>query len=140
VWVVRPRAPGDLGTCLAAGVVGLGTQSGVDVDATGLTPGELRVLARELSGRRPAKDLRQLSALLDEVQAGDRVALPVEGGAGLLLGQVVGDYRFTAGEPLPHRRPVRWGRVVPRSAVRPPASLQDPRALFSVVVDPAVVG
>jgi hypothetical protein len=140
VWVVRPRAHGELGACLAAGLVGLGTQSGVDVDATGLTPGELRALARELSGRRPAKDLRQLSAFLDEVRPGDRVALPVELGAGLLLGEVVGGYRFDAGELLPHRRPVRWERVVPRSAVRPPASLQDPRALFSVVVDPSVLG
>jgi hypothetical protein len=29
---------------------------------------------------------------------------------------------------------------VPRSAARPPATLQDPRALFSVVLDPAVLG
>ena len=38
VWVVRPRAHNELGACLAAGVVGLGTQSGIDVDATGLSP------------------------------------------------------------------------------------------------------
>src|SRR3954452_2730846 len=49
VWVVRPRAHGELGACLAAGVVGLGTQSGIDVDATGLAPTELRALAREIS-------------------------------------------------------------------------------------------
>jgi hypothetical protein len=140
VWVVRPRAHGELGACLAAGVVGLGTQSGIDVDATGLLPSELRALARELSGRRPAKDLRQLSALLDEVRPGDPVALPVEGGAGLLLGEVVGAYRFQGREPLPHRRPARWRGVVPRSAVRPPATLQDPRALFRVTVDAAVLG
>jgi hypothetical protein len=139
VWVVRPRAHAELGACLAAGVVGLGTQSGVDVDATGQTPAELRALAKELSGRRPAKDLRQLSAFLDEVRPGDVVAVPVEQGAGLLLGQVVGDYRFEGRELLPHRRPVRWDRVVPRSAARPPATLQDPRALFSVVLDPAHV-
>ena len=48
--------------------------------------------------------------------------------------------RFDVGEILPHRRSVRWGRVVPRSAVRQPATLQDPRALFSVVVDPSVLG
>src|SRR4051812_4335346 len=34
VWVFRPRAHGELGACLAGGFVGLGTQSGVDVDAT----------------------------------------------------------------------------------------------------------
>jgi Pyrimidine dimer DNA glycosylase len=138
VWVVRPRAHPELGACLAAGVVGLGVQSGIDVDATGLSPGELRALAKELSGRRPAKDLRQLSAFLDEVRPGDRVALPVEGGAGLLLGEVVGEYFFQGRELLPHRRPARWDRVVPRSAALPPASLQDPRAFFRVILDPAV--
>jgi hypothetical protein len=137
VWVVRPRSHAELGACLVAGVVGLGTQSGIDVDATGLTPPELRALAKELSGRRPAKDLRQLSAFLDEMAPGDSVALPVERGAGLLLGEVVGEYLFEGRELLPHRRPARWNRVVPRSAARPPASLQDPRALFPVVLDPA---
>ena len=137
VWVVRPRGNGELGACLAAGVVGLGARSGVDVDATGLSSGELRVLARELSGKRPGKDLRQLSALLDDVAPGDPVAVPVEQGAGLLLGEVLGGYRFAAGEPLPHRRPVRWLHVVPRSAARRPWLLQDPRALFPVALDPA---
>src|SRR5215210_6341749 len=97
VWVVRPRAHAELGACLAAGVVGLGTQSGIDVDATGLTPAELRTLSKELSGRRPAKDLRQLSAFLDEIDPGDPVALPIEHGAGLLLGEIVGDYLFQGG-------------------------------------------
>jgi hypothetical protein len=140
VWVVRPRSHGDLGACLAAGIVGLDTQSGIDVDATGLSPAELRSLAKELSGRRPAKDLRQLSAFLDEIRPGDPVALPTEGGAGLLLGEIVGDYWFAGRELLPHRRPARWDRVVPRSAARPPATLQDPRALFAVTLDPAVFG
>ncbi len=137
VWVVRPRAHGELGACLAAGVVGLGTQSGIDVDATGLSPAELRALSKELSGRRPAKDLRQLSAFLDEIRPGDPVALPIEHGAGLLLGEVVGDYLFQGRELLPHRRPVRGLRVVARSAALPPATLQDPRALFRVTLDPA---
>ncbi|SOE00975.1 MSMEG_6728 family protein [Blastococcus haudaquaticus] len=139
VWVVRPRSHNELGACLAAGVVGLGVQSGIDVDATGLTPTELRVLSKELSGRRPAKDLRQLSAFLDEMAPGDRVALPIEHGAGLLLGKVVGGYLFQGRELLPHRRAARWERVVPRSAALPPATLQDPRALFRVVLDPAAV-
>jgi hypothetical protein len=140
VWVVRPRAHAELGACLAAGVVGLGIQSGIDVDAGGLTPAELRALSKELSGRRPAKDLRQLSTFLDEVRPGDRVGLPIEHGAGLLLGEVIGDYLFQPRELLPHRRPARWDRVVPRSAAKPPATLQDPRALFSVVLDPAALG
>lgn len=140
VWIVRPPGHGELGACLAAGIVGLDTRSGVDVDATGLTPAELRALAKELTGRRPAKDLRQLSAFLDEMRPGDPVAVPTEGGAGLLLGEVVGDYFFASRELLPHRRPARWNRVVPRSAARPPATLQDPRALFAVTLDPAVLG
>ncbi|WP_324275994.1 MSMEG_6728 family protein [Blastococcus brunescens] len=140
VWVVRPRSHNELGACLAAGVVGLGTQSGIDVDATGLSPAELRALSKELSGRRPAKDLRQLSAFLDEMAPGDRVALPTEHGAGLLLGEVMGGYLFQGRELLPHRRPARWERVVPRSAALPPASLQDPRALFRVPLDPAALG
>ncbi|MGY1830639.1 MSMEG_6728 family protein [Geodermatophilus sp. SYSU D01180] len=139
VWVVRPRAHNELGACLAAGVVGLGTQSGIDVDATGLSPAELRALAKEISGRRPSKDLRQLSTFLDEIRPGDPVALPVEHGAGLLVGEVLGDYLFDGRELLPHRRPARWDHVVPRAAARPPATLQDPRALFSVVLDPDVL-
>ncbi|MCF6734641.1 MSMEG_6728 family protein [Blastococcus sp. KM273129] len=140
VWVVRPRSHNELGACLAAGVVGLGTQSGIDVDAGGMAPAELRALSREISGRRPAKDLRQLSAFLDDVRPGDPVALPVEHGAGLLLGEVAGEYLFQGRELLPHRRPARWDRVVPRAAARPPATLQDPRALFRVTLDPAVLG
>jgi Pyrimidine dimer DNA glycosylase len=139
IWVVRPRAAAELGACLAAGVIGLGVQSGIDVDATGLSPIELRMLSKELSGRRPAKDLRQLSAFLDDIRPGDRVGVPIEHGAGLLLGEVVGDYFFQGRDLLPHRRPVRWNRVVPRTSARPPASLQDPRALFQVTLDPAAV-
>lgn len=139
VWVFRPRAHGELGACVAAGVVGLGTQSGVDVDATGLAPRELAALARELTGRRPAKDLRQLSAFLDEVAPGDLAAVPIDGGRALLVGEVAGEYRFEGRELLPHRRPVRWRSVVPRSAVHRPWLLQDPRALFPVTVDPGLL-
>jgi Pyrimidine dimer DNA glycosylase len=139
VWVVRPRAHNELGAALASGVVGLGVQAGVDVDATGLSPAELRALSKELSGRRPAKDLRQLSAFLDEMAPGDLVGLPIEHGAGLLLGEVVGDYAFAGRELLPHRRPARFDHVVPRSAARPPATLQDPRALFRITLDPDAV-
>ncbi|WP_289019052.1 MSMEG_6728 family protein [uncultured Ornithinimicrobium sp.] len=137
VWVVRPPTETEVGVCLVAGVMGLGTRSGVDVPAADLGPEELRALSRERTGRRPAKDLRQLSTLLDEVRPGDLVGLPVQDGAGLLLGEVAGDYVFVPHGPLPHRRPVRWGHVVPRSAARRPATLQDPRALFAVVLDPA---
>jgi predicted Mrr-cat superfamily restriction endonuclease len=97
------------------------------------------MLSKELTGRRPAKDLRQLSAFLDEMRVGDRIGLPIEHGAGLLLGEVTGEYRFEGRELLPHRRPARWDRVVPRTAARPPATLQDPRALFRITLDPAAL-
>ncbi len=119
--------------------MGLGTQSGVDVDATGLSQAELRALAKELSGRRPSKDLRQLSTFLDEIRPGDPVALPIEHGAGLLVGEVLGDYLFEGRELLPHRRPARWDRVVPRAAAPPPAPQHDPPAQFTLVIDPAVL-
>jgi hypothetical protein len=109
------------------------------VDPTGLAPAELRALAKELSGKRPAKDLRQLTAFLDEVVPGSLIGLPIEHGAGLLLGEVVGGYAFAGRELLPHRRPARFDRVVSRSAARPPATLQDPRALFRVTLDPDAV-
>jgi predicted Mrr-cat superfamily restriction endonuclease len=73
------------------------------------------------------------------MRPGDPVALPIEHGADLLLGEVVGGYEFQGRELLPHRRPARWNRVVSRSSARPPARLQDPRALFRVLVDPDVV-
>ena len=139
VWVVRPPAHAELGVCLAAGVVGLGTESGVDVDATGLGPAELRTLGFELSGRRRAKSVRQLSAFLDEMAPGDRVAVPVEGGAALLVGEVGGRLPLRGPRAAAAPPPGPVGAVVPRSAARPPAALQDPRALFSVVLDPAAL-
>lgn len=140
VWVVRPRYDDEVGVCLTEGVVGLGSQSGVDFDATGLTPDELVALAKERTGRRRAKDLRQLVAFLDEVAPGDRAALPVQDGTALLLGTVTGDYTWSGRGPLPHRRTVRWERVVPRTTALRPATLQDPRALFAVDLDPTVAG
>ena len=139
VWVFRPRSHGELGAGLLTGVIGLGTHSGIDVDATGLAAAELRSLSYELTGRRPAKDLRQLSAFLDDVRPGDPVAVPIEHGAALLLGEISGEYRFEGRELLPHRRPVRWAGIAPRAAVPRPATLQDPRAMFSVLLDPAAL-
>ena len=78
--------------------------------------------------------------LVPTLRPGDAVAVPIEHGAGLLVGEIVGEYLFQGRELLPHRRPARWDRVVPRSAARPPATLQDPRALFQVTLDPQVLG
>ena len=138
-WVFRPRSHGEVGAGLLTGVVGLGTQSGIDIDATDLAPADLRRLSFELTGRRPAKDLRQLSTFLDDVQVGDPVAVPIEHGRAMLIGEITGGYRFEGRELFPHRRPVRWVGIAPRAAAPRPATLQDPRALFSVLLDPTAL-
>ena len=138
LWVFRPASPTVLGAWVAGGVVGLGPESGLDVDVTGRHGPDLRPLLAEVNpGRRANRDLRFLGSLLDEVAVGDLVGTPVEGDTALLVGEVTGDYAFapaSVGGPL-HRRPVRWDRRLPRSAVRPPSALQDPRRLFDVRVD-----
>lgn len=167
LWVVRAEHPAAHEVMLAQAHVGLGAQSGVDVDASSvaasvaaatvrpepvevleggtadadlLPPSDLRtLLGRCAPGRRPGKALRQLQALLDEVSPGDLIGLLGPDERTLTVGTVTGDYHFAlpgeAGLPH-HRRAVRWAGELPRSAVRPPASLQDPRRLFAVVVDP----
>jgi hypothetical protein len=93
---------------------------------------------------RSAKSRRQLEAFTEQVQVGDLVALPVDGGAQLVLGEVTGPYREVPAddvpEGLPHRRDVRWHGEVPRDAVRPSAQLQDPRSLFQVRLSPSAAG
>jgi hypothetical protein len=81
---------------------------------------------------RSAKSRRQVEAFVDQVQVGDLVALPVDGGAQLVLGEVTGPHREEPASGLPHRREVKWHGEVPRAAVRPVAQLQDPRSLFQV--------
>jgi len=136
VWVVRPATPAALAEFLTVGVVGLGTESGVDVDVRGAAEGaSLRDLLKEVApGKRPGKALRVLDAFVHDVQPGDEVGVPIEGEQALLLGEVLGDYEFAphGGAGARHRRRVRWGGRTVRAAVRPPAALQDPRALFRV--------
>jgi hypothetical protein len=87
-------------------------------------------------GPRAAKLRRQVEAFTGQLAPGDLVALPLDGGRFLAVGQVTGAHREEAG-PLPHRRDVRWFAELPRAAVRAPAQLQDPRSLFRVrLVDP----
>ena len=93
VWVVRPRAHGGGPAWPRASSAWVSSRGSTPPD---LSPAELRALSKELTGRRPAKDLRQLSAFLDEIRVGDRIGLPIEHGAGLLLGEVAGEYRFEA--------------------------------------------
>jgi hypothetical protein len=110
LWVLRAPTPDAARAFLTDGVVGLAEP-----------------------GRRSAKGRRQLDAFIREVEVGDLVGLPLDGGASLAVGEITGAYTedVSAG-PLPHRRAVRWFGEVPRAAVRSPAQLQDPRALFRV--------
>jgi hypothetical protein len=150
LWVVRPATAAAHDALLLEGLVGLGTESGIDVDASGLGTEALRdLLAARAPGRRPGKDLRQLHTLLHEVGPDHPVGLLHPERGDLTVGLVEGDYAYVAprtgaagaadepGGALPHhRRAVRWTGRLPRSAVRRPATLQDPRRLFRVDVDP----
>jgi hypothetical protein len=87
-------------------------------------------------GPRGAKLRRQVEAFTTQVTAGDLVALPLDGGRFLAVGEISGPHDEVAG-PLPHRRDVRWFAELPRAAVSTPAQLQDPRSLFRVcLADP----
>lgn len=137
-WVVRAPDADLAQEFLALGYVGLDTSCGVDVDAAGRDRGELAALLRERApGRRPGKALRQLSALLADMQVGDDVALLVEDDRALVTGVVTGDYVFETGRLAPHVRPVAWGARADRAAVPEPATLQDPRALFRLRWSPS---
>lgn len=110
LWIVRARTADVAQAFLGAGFVALAQP-----------------------GARSAKGRRQLVAFREEVEVGDLVALPLDAGAALALGQIAGPYREEVDDAvLPYRRDVHWLGEVPRSAVRSPARLQDPRALFRV--------
>ena len=103
---------------------------GPDVAQAFLTGG---FVALAPPGPRSAKGRRQLAAFAQEIEVGDLVALPLDDGTALTVGEIAGPYREEGGdEALPHRRAVRWFGEVPRSAVSSPAQLQDPRSLFRV--------
>ncbi len=132
LWVVHVESAPRLGTCVAAGIVALGIESGMTGDATGH---ELADLQAALGvNRRPTKPLVALGRFVNEIEIGDRVGVFVEQRARLLVGTVTGDYRWarTAEHGLHHQRPVTFDSVQVRSDVDPPASLQDVRPLFRV--------
>lgn len=146
LWVVRPDGDEQAAAMLRQGVVGLGAESGVDVDASVASDADLVALLRQRAPRRrPGKALRQLQALVTAMRPGDAVGLLVGEGAELVVGEVAGGYRFgTPDDGTPddgvlaavlHAREVRWRGRLPRAAVRPPALLQDPRTLFRVTAD-----
>jgi hypothetical protein len=136
IWVLRPASPEQYREYLRRDIVGLGTESGIDVDATG--GGDLRGLLKSCQpGRRPGKDLRVLASFVSDLVIGDEVAVPIPGDDNhLQLGVVTSDYEFSrrANTLAPHRRRVRWASRLDRSDVRPPALMQNPRKLFPVPV------
>ena len=140
LWVVRPLTAAAHDALLLEGLVGLGAESGIDVDAAGLQADGLRaLLTARAPGRRPGKDLRQLHTLLHEVGGGHAVGLLHPERGDLTVGVVSSGYVFAppVDDDLPHhRRAVRWTGRLPRSAVLRPATLQDPRRLFRVGVSP----
>ncbi|MEH3154169.1 MAG: MSMEG_6728 family protein [Gordonia paraffinivorans] len=136
MWVLRAGSADTVEEFRRRGVVGLGTASGIDVDASAGDEATLRGLLKARSpGRRPGKELRVLAAFVEDVAEGDPVVVPDhERGEHLLLGEVTGGYRFSgsATTSVPHRRAVRWIGRLPREVVRPVALLQNPRTLFAV--------
>src|SRR3954453_18724974 len=63
-------------------------------------------------GPRAAKLRRHVEAFTGQLAPGALVALPLDGGRFLAVGQVTGAHREEAG-PLPHRRDVRWFAELP---------------------------
>jgi hypothetical protein len=137
LWVLRPETEQALGRSLLTGVVGLGASTGVGVDATGLDLAGLRAV-HDTPSRRPSRGLRALADFVTLIEPGNELGVLVGAGTALLVGVVTGPYHFVPRDSFgpQHRRTVRWDRLVARSAVGLPASLQDVRPLFSVAWGP----
>jgi len=135
LWVLKPAGEAELGRCVRLGVVGLGTETGVLTDAAGLQLAELRAMT---GLRRTSRALRALATLAGELPPDAPIAVPIQAGTSLLAGRLTGEYAFVPKDEhgLLHQRPVRWERVIPRSAVRPHGALQDVRPLFEVALAP----
>ncbi len=132
LWVLRPESPAALGAFLLHGVVGFGAASGAAAGVGGLDDDEVRDLLG-LTSRVFTRPVAALLSFARDLRPGDRVAVEIEQGGRLLTGEVVGDYAFAArADGWQHHRTTRWERVVARSAVAPPSSLQDVRPLFPV--------
>ncbi|MFE0751766.1 MSMEG_6728 family protein [Gordonia sp. NPDC058843] len=140
VWIVRATSADRYAEFRRRRIVGLDTEAGIDVDASVGTDAGLRALLKQRSpGRRPGKHLRVLASFVSDLAPGDEVAVVDPSDPDVLaLGELIGDYEFSMrGATLtPHRRRVRWTGTLERSAVSPPALLQNPRTLFPVSVTP----
>ncbi len=138
-WIVNPTSADRLGRLLTESVVGLGAETGVIQDATGLSLADLRATLDPPTSR-VTRPLLALSRLLHDMEPGRQVGVQIAQGRQVLIGEVTGDYSYTAAraataahaDPIVHRRDVHWRSVVERARFQPPALLQDPRPLFAV--------
>jgi Pyrimidine dimer DNA glycosylase len=137
VWVLRPESEQALGRAILTGVIGFGEATDVLADASGRDLAALREL-QTYRTRRPSRALRALAEFVEAVRPGDNLGVLIDGGRSLLTGEITGEYTFRAHDTagLSHRRPIRWNRIVSRSAVPRPGALQDVRPLFSVAWNP----
>ena len=136
VWVLRAEDRDAYDEFRRRRIVGLGTASGVEVDAgDGASDGLRALLKAQDPPRRPNKQTRVLSEFVSDVEVGDTVYVPVPDEPGRLARAVIeGEYRFSrsATTRAPHRRPVTWSDLVGREVIEPVAHLQNPRTLFPV--------
>jgi hypothetical protein len=133
LWLLRPENEAALGRFLTDGVAGLGINSGIGDDVSGLDRAGLRAALREQGGQRPGKRFQELESFLFDVSRGDEIGVLIEDQRAVLVGTVTGDYAWAAGNPV-HRRPVRWAGRLERAGLPRPALLQNPRELFPVPV------
>jgi hypothetical protein len=124
-WVVR-GTPADVATMRRRAFVGL--RPAGDEDAA----------APAGHGTRNTKRRRQMHAFVSGIRAGETVVVPT--GDRLLVGEVVGDYRWRLKAPdgLHHSRPVRWLGDMARADLARPVHLQDPRMVFALRDEPDV--
>jgi len=112
--------------CLKGGFIG--ADFGVTEDLSGSLALEWKEFGRKVApiyaANRPDKSkiaaglaCGALWTICKGMQAGDIVLAP-DGEGSYRAAEVMGDYSYAAGEPLPHRRPVRWlDVVIPRQAM-----------------------
>lgn len=111
--------------CFADGVIGAGWFS--ELDLNGHLPEEWRSFNKTFVPQYLAKhpDKTKVSAGLacgqlwtvcKGIQRGDIVLCP-DGAGTYRVGRVTGDYIYTEGANLPHRRPVEWLTTIPRQSM-----------------------
>lgn len=132
-WVVRAPDPALLGSFVASGVVALVPLPGA---------GAREHLGEDPPPRRRLKRHAVVERFVAGMRPGDLVVTPLGDGQ-LLVGEITGEYAFVPLPPLRsshHVRHVRWRAFVPHAALRDPATLQNPQAVFALHGEDALVG